>query len=151
MSVEFVKAAEKKKIIEKLNEEYGIEDIPYLLIKSGKGRYRAYSGSLGKVELVRLANDVFVETIGIYLLSEEENESAIRLGFDAPNLLEVKKNILDISKEQADEWLLGRDIHVDPNLHGFFVLKFNDDFLGCGKASQGMIKNYVPKERRRRN
>lgn len=151
MYIEFIKSAEKKKILEKLESQYGIKEIPFLLIRTGKDKLRAFSGSLGKVEIVELFKELNVENIGIYLLTEEENNRELRLGFDATNLLKINKNILEINKKQADDWLLGRDIEIDSSLNDFFVLKFNEDFLGCGKASNGIIRNYVPKERRRKS
>lgn len=32
--------------------------------------------------------------------------------------------------------------------HGFVVIKFKDDFLGCGKSSAEKITNFIPKSRR---
>jgi NOL1/NOP2/fmu family ribosome biogenesis protein len=34
---------------------------------------------------------------------------------------------------------------------GFKILKFKDDFIGCGKSTGREIKNFLPKERRIKN
>jgi len=43
-----------------------------------------------------------------------------------------------------DDW--GRIILEKEN--GYFLIKYNDDFLGCGKSTGNKILNYVPKARR---
>ena len=49
----FIKSSEKNRIIEELNEQFGITNIPYLLIESGKEKIRAFSGSLSKEEIIK--------------------------------------------------------------------------------------------------
>lgn len=36
-------------------------------------------------------------------------------------------------------------------MKGFIVMKNNDDYLGCGKASETKITNFIPKSRRLKN
>lgn len=148
MTIEFAKNADKKKIMEKLEEQYGIDKMNYLLVKSGRDKIRGFTGSLSKEEILVLSRNINIEVIGLYLFKEE---NGIRLSFDAPLLLDAKKSIIEISDEQAESWLKGSDIFVEDKRHGFVILKNNQDFLGCGKASQGRIANFVPKERRIKN
>ena len=42
----------------------------------------------------------------------------------------------------------GNELNIKSNLKGFVVIRYKDDFLGCGKASAEKITNFVPKERR---
>jgi len=42
----------------------------------------------------------------------------------------------------------GQDLQIKTGKRGFFVMKYKDDFLGCGKASQEKIGNFIPKSRR---
>ena len=149
MPAEILNKKEKEKILEPLQERFGIEKLPYLLLKTGREKIRGFSGHLSREELKHLMDAVVVEIIGIYLLKEDKHE-AFRLSLDGVHLLSssLKKNILDISDEQAAHWLKGEDIEVDKELFGFYVIKNNSDFLGCGKASQGRLVNFIPKERR---
>ena len=145
MKIEFVKSSDKKKILEKLEQDFGIEKLNFLLIKSGKDKIRGFTGSLSKDEILALSRNANIEVIGLYLFKEE---NGMRLSFDAPFLLKAKKNIVEISGEQAENWLKGMNIEIEIDKEGFVVLKNKQDFLGCGKASQGRIANFVPKERR---
>ena len=43
---------------------------------------------------------------------------------------------------------LGRDKSVKQKLHGFLIMKYKDDLLGTGKASENKITNFIPKSRR---
>ena len=81
---------------------------------------------------------------------KKEGEN-IRLSFDATSVLGVKENILEVSDEQALEWLKGQDIQSNEDLKGVIAIKNKGNFLGVGKAGQGRITNFVPKDRRLRS
>ena len=149
MTLKILDKKDKKKILAELEKQYGITEIPFLLIQAGREKIRGYTGSLSKEEIIKLERNVNIETAGIYILNKEQD--GLRLSFDAPNLLNVSKNIIEISDEQAEAWLFGRDIETEKDIKGFVIIKNKEDFLGCGKASQGRIVNFVPKERRRKN
>ncbi len=145
---ETLKRAEKERIIEKLNNQFGIKNLPYLLIRHGRERIRAFSGSLSREELEKLGENINIELVGIYL-GKEEHEG-IRLSHDAPSILhnQITKNIIELTEEQAKEWLKGRDLEIKSDIHGFVILKYNEFLIGCGKSSGERITNFVPKERR---
>ena len=65
MKLIFLKSKEKKKVVEELDEIYGIENLNYLLIETGKKKIRGFSGSLTREELQELAQITNVETIGM--------------------------------------------------------------------------------------
>lgn len=146
MNIHFIKSSEKKEMITELKENFGIEDLPYLLIESGKEKIRGFTGSLSKEEIIQFGEIAYVEGVGIYLLKKEE---ALRMGFDATQLLsaQITKNIIDISEEQAMQWLRGHDIEIQ-SPRGVVVVRYQGDFLGCGKSTGERIVNHVPKERR---
>ena len=148
---ETLKRAEKERILEKLKEQFGISHLPYLLIKQGMEKVRAFSGSLSREELETLGENVNVDTVGIYLLKEEGND--MRLSHDGANLLQeqITKNIVILNDEQAMNWLRGNNLETSSDLSGPVILKYKDLVIGCGKAGQGRITNFVPKERRIKN
>lgn len=148
--IEFISKQEKEKLIEQLKEQFGIRKTDFLLLKSGKEKIRGFSGNLSSQEIAELARNVNIETIGIYLCTDEKD--GIRLSFSSTNINSIKeqisKNIIELDEKQKDEWLKGRDIFLENKFHGFVVLKYKNDFLGCGKLANGRIANFVPKERR---
>lgn len=146
MNIHFIKSSEKKEIIEELKENFGIEELPFLLIESGKEKIRGFSGSLSKEEISELGQIAYIEGIGIYLLKREE---ALRLSFDATQILasQMTKNIIDITDEQLALWIHGQDIETAAP-RGTVIIRHGSDFLGCGKSTGGHIVNHVPKERR---
>lgn len=159
MELNFIFKNDKKKIIERL-AYYGIEELPFLLIESGKEKIRGYSGSLSVAEIHEIEHAVRIELVGMYLFHEYKDE--IRLSFDAIYALKDKitKNIIEITDKQAEEFLKGRDILLmkedeekfksTKEEHGFKVIKNQGDLIGFGKLIDGRIINYMPKERRLR-
>ena len=146
MNIHFIKSSEKKEIVEELSESFGITELPFLLIESGKEKIRGFTGSLSKDEILQLGQIAYIEGIGLYLIRKEES---LRLGFDATQLLsgQITKNIIDIDEKQAHEWLKGQDIEIQAP-RGTVVIRCGKDFLGCGKSTSERIINHVPKERR---
>lgn len=153
---EFIAQQEKSEILKKL-KIYGIEKIPFLLTKSGNEKIRAFSGNLIKEEINKLTQNVFIETIGLYFAKIDGKE--IRLSIDALHLLkeQIKNNIIELTQEQAEEYLKGKEPQASEEQKKqttekiYYVLKYNQDILGMSKIVQGQIKNYLPKERRRKN
>lgn len=139
-------SSQKKKILEKLNEQYGITKLPYLLLKFGKEKLRLYSGNLSKEELIDLDKSLRIENAGLYFAKQQEE---IRLTLDGLQLLksQITKNILEINDEQADKWFRGHDLDIQTD-RSFKILKNNNEFIGCGKSTGERITNFVPKERR---
>ncbi len=146
MNIHFIKSKEKKKIVEKLQEKYGISELPYLLIKSGKEKTRAFSGNLNKEEIQKLSEIARIEVMGLYIIKEEHD---LRLSLDATHLLkeQISKNIIEINEEQAMSWMKGQDLEIKVPRETV-VIKYGDSFLGCGKSNGEKIFNYVPKDRR---
>src|SRR3989344_5796638 len=101
MKTHFIKTPEKRRIIEVLKERFGIENLPYLLIESGKEKIRGYSGSLSKDEIMELSKIARIEIVGLYLMNIRDE---LRLSFDATQMLQnqIQKNIVEISKEQFE-------------------------------------------------
>lgn len=147
MNVKFLSSHEKKEIIKQLSETYGIDKLNYLLFQIGKEKIRAFSGSMTKEELSKIARYVNVEIIGIYLLKFERD--GIRLSHDAVTLLadKITKNIIEVTDEQAKEWMKGKDLEIKME-NRYVVIRNKNLLLGCGKSTGERIINFVPKERR---
>ena len=146
--MKILSSSQKKKIINNLNEQYGITFLPYLLIKFGKEKIRLYSGNLSKNELINLDRNLRIENIGIYFAKEQPD--GIRLTIDSVHLININKNILEINNDESEKWFKGYDLDINTS-KGFKILKNNNDFIGCGKSTGQKISNFVPKERRVKN
>jgi len=141
-------STDKKKIIEKLNNQFGITELPYLLIQFGQEKLRAYSGILSKEELYYLDREIRIENIGLYF-AKYENNNEIRLTLDGVQLLknQITKNIIELNDNQANEWFKGLDLDIKTE-YGWKILKHNSELIGCGKSTGEKITNFMPKERR---
>ncbi|MEK6844396.1 MAG: hypothetical protein AABX83_03120 [Nanoarchaeota archaeon] len=150
MNIRFIRSSEKKRITANLNEQFGIEKLPYLLIESGKERIRGFSGSLSKDEIILIAQLTNVESIGIYLIKKEK-ERDLRLSLDAAHLLkdQINKNIVEINESQLYDWLRGKDLEIQTE-KGNIIIQYKGDLIGSGKSNGERIFNYVPKDRRLR-
>lgn len=148
MNIRFIKSSEKKEIIEKLEEQFGISDLPYLLIETGKEKIRAFSGSLSKDQISMLSDMLNIESIGLYIIKKEKNNQ-LRLSFDAAHLLknQINKNIAEINEEQLQLWIRGHSLTLKYPT-GIHIISYKQNFLGCGKSDGENMINHVPKERR---
>jgi NOL1/NOP2/fmu family ribosome biogenesis protein len=136
----------KKEIVKKLEDQYGIKDVPYLLIQFGKEKIRAYSGEFSTEELKFLEKNIRIESLGLYLLNKKDE---FRLTFDGVSLFkdQITKNIIELNSDQAKQWLSGNDLLIKEN-RGFVILRYEGELIGCGKSTGERITNFVPKERR---
>lgn len=91
-----------------------------------------------------------IDSIGMYFATI--NATEFRLSIEGSQIVGkvAKKNVFEISKGLAKEWMQGKDIEINvPAEDGAFViLKNGSDYLGCGKYKQNLILNFVPKTRR---
>lgn len=137
---------EKKKILYKLNSQFGIEEIDYTLLRIGKERINSFTGDL---QLLNKISELWViEGVGCYFGKEQNNE--IRLSIEGSQLVknQAHKKIIKLTKEQKEKWMHGQQLELKTGERGFVLIKYKDDFLGTGKASEEKIGNFIPKQRR---
>lgn len=148
MNIRFINQKEKKKMLDVLKEQFGIQELPYALVETGKEKIRAFSGSITEKQIKKISELANLEIVGIYLL-KQERIGDLRLSFDATHLLksQISKSIIEINEEQLNKWMHGNDLEL--NLpKGTYVISHESDFLGCGKSNGKILFNYVPKDRR---
>ncbi len=148
--IKFFNEIEKKDFLKKLNEQFGIEEFPnnIKIGKLGKERIILFSGEITEKEILKIGEYSRIEGIGMYFAKEQED--GIRLSIEGSQFIKdkVKKNIFEMNEKQAEEWMYGHEIQDNIKEKGFFIMKFKDDFLGTGKASENRITNFIPKRRR---
>ena len=156
MLPQFITHKEKKEIAEKL-KVYGIEKIPYLLLKSGTERLRAFSGNLTEQDILKFIQNIHIEGYGLYFARIDGDE--VRLTIDACQLLkeQIKHKILFLTEKQFKEYMEGKDVEANKEQieqtkeRMYYVLKYGEDLLGMAKVVNNQIKNYLPKDRRRKS
>jgi NOL1/NOP2/fmu family ribosome biogenesis protein len=156
MNINFLNKKEKKHLLERLDRQYGIDSLKFLLTKNNNGKIRGFSGNLSKEEILNLSRISRIEGFGIYLFKEEF--ARIRINQDALCFFEeeIKKNIVELSEDKVRSWLKGQDLEIDEEIiektknleKDFLILKSKNYLIGCGKLSEAKINNFVPKERR---
>jgi len=142
---------EKREIENKLRNQFGIKSVSGILLQRGAERIFLYQGERTEKEIKELENLTIVERVGVYFCKIQNEE--VRLSIEGVHILkeQIKKNIFEIDKEQAESWMKGNELNVKSNLKGVIIMKYQDEFLGCGKASEEKITNFIPKNRRLKN
>ena len=115
-----------------------------VFLKNSENRIFIVNRDIEKVDMDKLR----INSIGMYFC--EIDRKGIRLSIEGSQIVgpKAEKNIAEISKEQARQWLRGEDLEVSGNYSGFAIIKCSNDFLGNGKFKDGKILNYVNKGRR---
>ena len=131
-----------------LREQFGIEEINGKMLKLGEEKLFLFTGDASDNEIKTLEKIVPVERIGVYFAKVVHED--IKLSIEGTQILknQIKKNIFEVDETQAREWMEGSELNVKTGKKGFVVIKYKDNFLGCGKASEEKIGNFVPKMRR---
>lgn len=139
---------ERAEIENKLKKQFGIKEIPGMLIKSGTERIFLYQGSLTEKEILTLDRDIPLERIGVYFAKMQGWD--FRLSIEGAQVLkpQITKNIFKLNEEQAEQWMHGSELNLKPPVKGFLIMDYNGDYLGTGKASEEKITNFIPKSRR---
>lgn len=148
MKLKILSTSEKRKIEKYLKEQFGINEILGLLLKRGEERIFIFQGDLNSKDILELENKIPLERIGIYFAKIIGIEP--KLSIEGVQILknQIKKNIFGINKKQAEKWMSGQELNIKTGIKGFIILKYKDDLLGCGKASEEKITNFIPKSRR---
>ena len=146
MKIQVLDNAKKKKFIAELSG-FGLKKIPQMLVRSGKERIRAFSGSLSREEIMEIWRMFPIEGVGLYVGKEFVNRSGVRevrLSVDGIQMLLASGvrgsgcrgvgRVVVLTEEQEEEWFLGHDIEVESDLsEGFVLVKSGGDFVGMGK------------------
>lgn len=135
---------ETKAILAMLESQFGFASgLDYVFLMNNRDRVFIVNHDVSKIDFEKLR----INSIGLYFGELRNNE--IRLSIEGSQIIGpyASKNMLEISKEHAIEWLQGKDLDIDAE-DGYKILKHNNDYIGCGRASGGKIINFVPKNRR---
>jgi NOL1/NOP2/fmu family ribosome biogenesis protein len=148
MNPKILNKNQTQEILDKLNTQFGIKEIPGLIFTLGGERLFLFTGTFTEKQIKQLGNLAPIERLGVYFAKEERDE--IRLSIEGTQIFkdQITKNIFELTESQVEEWMMGRELNLKPEQKGFVVMKYQDNFLGCGKASAEKIGNFIPKNRR---
>ena len=138
---------EIKEILRLLYNQFGfIDKLDYVFLMNQRNKIYLVNRDIERLDIDNLR----IDALGLYF--GEINHGSLRLSIEGSQIIggRAKKNIVELSKEDAESWSMGNDIDKEFNVHGFIILKYKKDFIGCGRYKEGKIFNYVPKERRLR-
>lgn len=151
MTLKILNSHEKKQIEQKLHEQFGIKKIDGTIIQSGKEKLYLFHGDFSEHGIKNLEKITFVEKIGLYFAKiMHAEEEKIKLSVEGTQIFaeQITKNIFELNKEQAEKWMQGSELNIKTGKKDFLIMKYQNDFLGCGKASAEKIGNFIPKNRR---
>ncbi len=150
LPIKILSTSEKKEIENRLKNQFGIKKISGKLLQRGQDRIFLYQGEFTEKQIKILEKTSQVERMGIYFCKFQNEE--IRPSIEGTQILkqQIKKNIFELNEEQANLWMKGNELNINSGLNGIVVMKYKKDFLGCGKASEEKITNFIPKNRRLR-
>lgn len=139
---------ERAEIEGKLKRQFGVFNLPGEIFMRGKDKMFLFSGSFDFNKVKELERNVVIERLGVYFAKLDEKTGDLRLSIEGSQILKPNKNVFEINASQAEEWMLGRELGIKTGKKGFLAMKYGNDFLGTGKASDEKIGNFVPKNRR---
>ena len=150
MNLKIMNQNEKEGVLGKLNKQFGITEIPGEIVMRGKERMFLFTGSFDKNQLRVLEELTPVERVGAYFAKRVENIDEIRLSIEGTQIFgdQINKNIFELSDDQVEQWMKGQELQIKTGKKGFLAMKYKDNLLGTGKASEEKIGNFIPKNRR---
>lgn len=150
MKLQIINKNERKEILKKLRDQYGIEKVDGIFVRKGEERLFLFQGDLSEKELLKFQDKIYIEKAGIYFAKFFAPTGEIRLSIEGTWIFrdQIKKNIFELDSEQAKKWMEGQELLINSGKKGFLVMTYGNYFLGCGKASKDKIGNFVPKNRR---
>jgi len=154
-NIKILNKTETKEFADKLKEQFGIKEIPGIFLMKGKERIFLFHGggreNDEKKEIKKIDSIIEIERVGIYIGKIFEPTGELRLSIEGTQVFknQISKNIFELTSQKDYEiWMNGQELQIKTGLRGMIVIKYQDEFLGCGKASEEKIGNFIPKNRR---
>jgi NOL1/NOP2/fmu family ribosome biogenesis protein len=147
---------EKRKILDALSELYGFSGkIEGAFFVSTKQKIFLLSPDIAMLDKSQ-ERALRIDKAGLYIGRVEES-GGIRLSIEGSQIIGPysSKHLLEISEEHLEPWVKGEDFGLSEQEkeqvgeeHGFFIIKFQNDYLGCGQVKNNNVRSLVSKDRR---
>lgn len=151
-SLKVLNSKEKKPILKFINEQWGdcFDHKEFVFLLNNKAKLYISNADIGQIDLDKLR----IDHVGMYFGTVEDD--GIRLSIEGSQLVgpraEKTNNIIELNDEEAAAWIRGEDIEKPEYTEScdskYVLIKNKDDFLGCTRQANGIIRNFVPKARR---
>ncbi|HDD46506.1 MAG TPA: hypothetical protein ENG42_03445 [Candidatus Aenigmarchaeota archaeon] len=140
----------RAKIIKWMEQRFGIN----------RGIFKGYAFIIknGKVWLTsrevmnRELRGIKIESVGLLFGRYSERKGIFK---PTTNALQIfgkyaSRNIVELNERERDDYLTGYDLEKQCDAgEGYVIIKYKHHVLGCGLYRNGIIKNQIPKARRR--
>jgi len=141
MNFKILNSNQKKKIINYLKDQFSLEDLKldFIFIEKNDKIY-LLSNKFKDFEPGR----IHINLLGVYFMKRD------RLSIEGSQIIGklAQKNVVEVDSKQMKQWVHGEDISIKGDYSGYVIVKYDNDFYGCGSFKEGVIKNFVPKDRR---
>ncbi|MBU0470990.1 MAG: hypothetical protein KKF65_00055 [Nanoarchaeota archaeon] len=144
-NLKILNSKEVKQIKKFLSSQFGFDEkLDFVFLRSSRDRLYVINRDVEMIDLSKLR----IDSLGLYFASYMPE--GLRLSIEGAQIIgpKAKKNILELNKEQFEQWLKGEDIEINTSMKDFVIVKHNSDYVGCGKIKNNLLMNYVPKARR---
>jgi NOL1/NOP2/fmu family ribosome biogenesis protein len=145
MSFEILNKKKIKNILKAIESQWSAKpELDYVFLLSTKDKIYLSNRAIGEIDTSQLR----INNIGVYFGEFKNNE--LRLSIEGSQLVgpHATKNTIELNDKQTRKWLRGEDVDLDDDRKAFVILKYKDDFLGCGRLVNKKVLNFVPKARR---
>ncbi|MCF7861249.1 hypothetical protein K9M79_03300 [Candidatus Woesearchaeota archaeon] len=146
MQLDVMNRKQSKKMLSLLQKQFGFDkDLDYGILTSTKGKVYLVRKEVFDMDLSKLR----IDTIGLYF-GEFINSEELRISLDGSQLIGpyCRKGIVEINESEARKWVSGECLELKTHYNQFILIKYKDDYLGCGKANGDEIFNYISKSRK---
>ena len=143
--LKILNSKEKKEIVQRINSQWDAGFSTELaMLRNNENKIFLMNGEVAVLDISHLR----INSMGLYVA--EVSSDSVRLSIEGSQLIgpQARRNVVEISKEEAGRWLMGEDLEQQVEWRGFVIVRHHDDFLGCGCAAKGKVLNYVGKNRR---
>lgn len=134
-----------RQILQQIENQFdcGIKGEYLFLIQDKKQKVYITTPEYRKLDISKLK----INNTGIYFGTIEKQ--GFRLSIEGSELLDKpKKNVLELSEEEFQEYMAGENLRIDSEETSYKVIKYKNRFIGVAKLSNKTLFNYVPKQRR---
>lgn len=135
-----------KTIMLKLNEQFGfVEKIEFVFLRTNKGKIYLVNRDIERIDLEKIR----INSMGLYF-GELLDSGELRLSIEGSQIIGPKAsiNVFELDNELMRLWFKGEDIEISDSRNAFVIIKYQNDFCGCGKIKNNKLLNYVGKVRR---
>jgi NOL1/NOP2/fmu family ribosome biogenesis protein len=142
MNQKILNSKEKKEIYLLLNSQFGYKKSKEYHVLQKENDIFFFDGDSDDINFDNLR----IVQIGIKI--GEIRKEQIILTIHGSQIIgpDSDKNIITLSKEDARNYLRGEELNIDI-FDGVYLLKSEDEFIGCGIIKSGIVSNTIERAR----